>query len=127
MSEPSPRPEVRRYGSTAGIGLAGRIWPCYDEVFGDFDDFRTWSDDLFTRHAVRSGYRLVVATEGSAVAGFGWGYIGERGQYWTDLVCDALPGSVADEGRRSLRVRGTGRRSAVPASRAGPSAPRQPA
>jgi len=97
MSEPSPRLEVRRYGSTAGIGLAGRIWPCYDEVFGDFDDFRTWSDDLFTRHAVRSGYRLVVATEGSAVAGFGWGYIGERGQYWTDLVCDALPGSVADE------------------------------
>jgi ribosomal protein S18 acetylase RimI-like enzyme len=104
MSDPSPHLEVRRFGSTDAIRLGVLIWPCYDEVFGDFDDFRTWSDDLFRRHATRSGYRLVVATdgsavaaEGSAIAGFGWGYIGERGQYWTDLVCDALPGSVTDE------------------------------
>jgi ribosomal protein S18 acetylase RimI-like enzyme len=97
MSDPSPRLEVRRFGSTDGTRLAGLIWPCYDEVFGDFDDFRTWNDDLFTRHATRIGYRLVVAVDRSAVAGFGWGYIGERGQYWTDLVCDALPGSVTEE------------------------------
>ncbi len=111
MSDPSPHLDVRRFGSEDGIRLAGLIWPCYDEVFGDFDDFRTWNDDLFTRHATRSGYRLVVAVDGSAVAvdgsavavdgsaiaGFGWGYIGERGQYWTDLVCDALPGSVTEE------------------------------
>lgn len=111
MSDPSPQLEVRRFGSTEGIRLAALIWPCYDEVFGDFDDFRTWNDDLFARHATRSGYRLVVAVDGAAVAvdgaaepadraavaGFGWGYTGERGQYWTDLVCDALPGSVTDE------------------------------
>jgi ribosomal protein S18 acetylase RimI-like enzyme len=38
-----------------------------------------------------------VATEGTAIAGFSWGYVGERGQYWADLVDDALPDSVADE------------------------------
>ena len=93
----SPHFDVRRYDATAGVGLADRIWPCYDEVFGDFDDFGTWRDDMFGRHATRSGYRLVVATEGTAIAGFSWGYVGERGQYWSDLVADALPRSVAEE------------------------------
>ena len=89
--------DVRRHSPVDGLGLADRIWPCYDEAFGDFSDFETWRDDLFARHATRSGYRLVVATEGATVAGFSWGYIGERGQYWTDLAYDALPGPVADE------------------------------
>jgi ribosomal protein S18 acetylase RimI-like enzyme len=97
MSDPSPQLEVRRFGSPEATRLAALIWPVYDEVFGDFDDFRTWNDDLFRRHATRSGYRLVVATDGAAIAGFGWGYLGERGQYWPDLVCAALPGSVTDE------------------------------
>jgi ribosomal protein S18 acetylase RimI-like enzyme len=97
MPEPSPRLDIRRYDSTAGLALAQLIWPCYDEAFGDFDDFETWNDELFARHATRAGYRLVVATDDSAVAGFSWGYIGERGQYWTDLVADALPANVADE------------------------------
>lgn len=45
---------------------------------------------------MRDGYRLVVAVQGTAVAGFSWGYIGERGQYWADLVARELPG-VASE------------------------------
>jgi ribosomal protein S18 acetylase RimI-like enzyme len=93
----SPHFDVRRCDGTAGVEFADRIWPIYDEVFGDFDDFGTWRDDMFARHATRSGYRLVVANEGTAIAGFSWGYVGERGQYWSDLVADALPRSVADE------------------------------
>jgi ribosomal protein S18 acetylase RimI-like enzyme len=93
--EESPRFDVRRYGP-AGAGLADRIWPCYDEVFGDFGSFDTWRADMFDRHAARSGYRLVVAAQGAVIAGFSWGYIGERGQYWADLVAGALPG-VAEE------------------------------
>jgi ribosomal protein S18 acetylase RimI-like enzyme len=93
----SPHFDVQCYGATAAATLADRLWPVYDEVFGDFDDFSTWRDDMFARHATRNGYRLVVATEGPAIAGFSWGYVGERGQYWSDLVADALPGSVADE------------------------------
>lgn len=51
---------------------------------------------MFTRHAMRDGYRLVLATQGATVAGFSWGYIGERGQYWAELVARELPG-VASE------------------------------
>ena len=97
MSEQMPQFDVRIYGPEATGELAGGIWSCYDKVFGDFSDFETWRSDMFGRHATRSGYRLVVATDGTAVAGFSWGYIGERGQYWADLAAGALPSRVADE------------------------------
>jgi ribosomal protein S18 acetylase RimI-like enzyme len=97
VTEQIPQFEVRGYGPVAGVELAQRIWPCYDEVFGDFSDFETWRADMFARHATRGGYRLIVVTDGTVVAGFSWGYIGERGQYWADLVAGALPGRVAEE------------------------------
>ena len=96
MPEDEPRFAIRRYGPE-GAGLAAAVWPCYQEAFGDFDDFETWRADLFARHAARDGYRLVIAADGPAVAGFSWGYTGQRGQYWTDLVGAALPAAVADE------------------------------
>jgi ribosomal protein S18 acetylase RimI-like enzyme len=92
-----PAVDVRKYGSAAAERLADRLWPCYEAVFGDFDDLEIWRRDLFNRHAARAGYRLAVATDGDMVAGFAWGYVGERGQYWTDLVSGVLPREVADE------------------------------
>jgi ribosomal protein S18 acetylase RimI-like enzyme len=97
MSEPRSPVDVKLLGPEAARELAGPIWPCYEGVFGDFDDRETWRRDLFERHAGRAGYRLAVGMDGSTVAGFAWGYIGERGQYWTDLVCDVLPKDVADD------------------------------
>lgn len=73
------------------------MWPCYRDVFGDFEDFTTWRTDMFDRHVARDGYRLAVAVDGDTVVGFSWGYIGEHGQYWTDLVRRTLPASVTDE------------------------------
>jgi ribosomal protein S18 acetylase RimI-like enzyme len=96
-SDPGPAVDIRLYGPTAADGLADRIWPCYQAVFGDFDDRETWRRDLFHRHAARAGYRLAVATDGDTTAGFAWGYIGEHGQYWTDLVCETLPGEITSE------------------------------
>jgi ribosomal protein S18 acetylase RimI-like enzyme len=92
--DPHPAVGIQLYGRPVADGLADLIWPCYQAVFGDFDDLQTWRQDLFNRHAARAGYRLAVATDGDTVAGFAWGYIGERGQYWTDLVCDVLPREV---------------------------------
>lgn len=88
--------EVRLHGSETAIGLAGQVWLCYRDVFSDFGDVDTWRRNLFERHAGRDGYRLAVAMDGLTVAGFSWGYVGQRGQYWTDLVCAALPASVTD-------------------------------
>jgi ribosomal protein S18 acetylase RimI-like enzyme len=84
------------HGQEAAGGLADRVWPCYQAAFGDFTDLATWRRDLFDRHAARDGYRLAVAEDGDVVAGFAWGYIGQRGQYWTDLVCEVLPRDVTD-------------------------------
>jgi ribosomal protein S18 acetylase RimI-like enzyme len=93
-SDPDSGVDLRLYEAPVADGLADRIWPCYQAVFGDFDDLETWRRDLFGRHAARAGYRLAVATHGSTTAGFAWGYIGERGQYWTDLVYDVLPTAI---------------------------------
>jgi ribosomal protein S18 acetylase RimI-like enzyme len=77
--------------------LAAQIWPVYQTVFGDFDSYEIWRADLFDRHAARDGYRLVTAVDGSTLAGFGWGYTGQRGQFWSDLVCNSLPTAITDE------------------------------
>ncbi|MFI5707490.1 GNAT family N-acetyltransferase [Kribbella sp. NPDC051620] len=82
---------------TDASDLAHEIWPIYQEVFGDFDTFDHWRTDLYDRHATRDGYRLVTAVDGPGVVGFGWGYTGQRGQYWSDLVCEALPAAITDE------------------------------
>lgn len=77
--------------------MAGRVWRCYDEVFGDFADYETWRSDLFEPHSLRDGYRLAAAVDDDQVIGFAWGYIGQRGQYWADLVHDALPAEVVTQ------------------------------
>jgi ribosomal protein S18 acetylase RimI-like enzyme len=92
-----PAVQIQLAGPQAAAGLADRIWPCYQVVFGDFTDRETWRRDMFERHAARAGYRLAVATDGGVVVGFAWGYIGQRGQYWTDLVCEVLPQNVTDD------------------------------
>lgn len=96
--EQGPTAELRSYvtpGAAEVSGLARRIWPCYDEVFGDVADFGTWCAQMFARHAARSGYRLVVADQAGTVVGFAWGCTGERGQFWSDLVARELPGVAA--------------------------------
>jgi len=93
-SDPDPAVDIRLYGPPVADAFADRLWPCYQAVFGDFGDLESWRRDLFNRHAARAGYRLAVATDRDTVAGFAWGYTGERGQYWTDLVCDMLPREV---------------------------------
>jgi ribosomal protein S18 acetylase RimI-like enzyme len=110
------------HGPDAAAALADRVWPCYAEVFGDHDDVAAWRADLYDRHAGRDGYRLVTATDGPVVSGFAWGYVGERGQYWSDLVLATLPADVTRDWvgghfevvelavRPAYRRRGLGRR-----------------
>lgn len=85
---------IRLLTGSDAPSLAARVWPCYDQVFGDFTDYATWRSELFERHAGRDGYRLAVAIRGDQVTGFAWAYIGQRGQYWTDLVHNTLPPEV---------------------------------
>ncbi|MEV8371431.1 GNAT family N-acetyltransferase [Kribbella sp. NPDC056861] len=102
--------EIRLHKPADAGALADQVWPLYQEVFGDFESYESWRIDLYDRHAARDGYRLVTAVDepvmsstdsavgsGSAMVGFAWGYIGRRGQFWSDLVCDSLPSATTEE------------------------------
>ncbi|WP_050722744.1 GNAT family N-acetyltransferase [Microbacterium sp. GCS4] len=58
----------------------------WESVFGPVSDPEAWRVSLWDRHRSRAGYRLVLAWEDEQLAGFGWGYTGERGQYWSDRI-----------------------------------------
>lgn len=75
----------------AAAPYADRIFGLYDAVFGRFPDKADWRAQLFDRDRAREGYRLTVALDSDRVVGFAWGYRGERGQHWPDLVARTLP------------------------------------
>jgi GNAT superfamily N-acetyltransferase len=72
------------------------LWPVYDAVFGDQNDYAGWRAATWDRHAARAGFRLARARDGAAVIGFAYGYTGERGQWWTDQAAQVLAPEVAD-------------------------------
>jgi ribosomal protein S18 acetylase RimI-like enzyme len=45
--------------------------------------------EIFRRHREREGFRLLAACDPELV-GFGYGYLGRRGQWWTERVAEAL-------------------------------------
>ncbi len=97
MSNQRAEQRVSLMTGSAALPLGAAVWPCYNEVFGDFADSATWCSDLFERHAARDGFRLAASIEDDQVIGFAWGYIGQLGQYWSDLVHDALPPEIVSQ------------------------------
>lgn len=85
-----------RHDGEAADAHADAVWALYDAVFGDQPDQASWRTDLWDRHRTRDGFRLVTAYDDDALLGFGWAYVGERGQYWTDRVVALLPATVSD-------------------------------
>jgi ribosomal protein S18 acetylase RimI-like enzyme len=73
------------------------LWPLYRTVFADFDDLDTWRHQVWDRHSARAGFRVALARTGGRVVGFGYGYTGERGQWWTDTAATVLPPQVDSE------------------------------
>jgi ribosomal protein S18 acetylase RimI-like enzyme len=49
-----------------------------------------WANDRLPRHAARADFVFLAARSEGGVVGFGYGYTGERGQWWTDRVALAL-------------------------------------
>ena len=90
-----------RHDAEAADHHADAVWTLYDAVFGDTADQASWRTDLWDRHRARDGFRLVTAYDeessgSSGLRGFGWAYLGERGQYWSDRVVAVLPQAVGD-------------------------------
>ena len=87
---------VDLHDADAAAGHADAVWRLYDAVFGDRPDEAVWREELWERHRTRDGFRLATAYDGDALLGFGWCYVGERGQFWSDLVVDTLPRALTD-------------------------------
>jgi ribosomal protein S18 acetylase RimI-like enzyme len=83
------------YGAQAAP-LAEEVFAVYDAVFGDHPDLAEWRAELYDKHAGRDGFRLALARDDDRLVGFAWGYVGRRGQYWSDWVVRELPAEVAD-------------------------------
>ncbi len=73
------------------------VFGVYDAVFGDQPDQAAWRSGIWDRHVVRAGFRLARAYDEERLLGFGYGYTGERGQWWTDQAAMVLGPEVADE------------------------------
>jgi ribosomal protein S18 acetylase RimI-like enzyme len=55
---------------------------------------RLWRDEYLPRHATRADFDFLVATLDGRVAGFGYGYTGDYGQWWTDRIAAAMTPEV---------------------------------
>ena len=73
------------------------LWPLYRSVFDDFEDVETWREQVWERHAARTGFRLALARDGDARTGFAYGYTGARGQWWTDSATKVLHPAAASD------------------------------
>ncbi len=49
-----------------------------------------WADERLPRHVTRGDFVFLVARDLDTIAGFGYGYTGAYGQWWTDRVARAL-------------------------------------
>lgn len=82
-------------GDAAGR-YAERVFALYDTVFADLPDEDSWREQMYDRHRARDGFRLALALDADRLQGFAWGYRGDRGQFWPDLVARTLGEVGAD-------------------------------
>jgi ribosomal protein S18 acetylase RimI-like enzyme len=73
------------------------VWRLYDRIFDDQPDETSWRRAVWDKHVVRDGFRLAIAHEAEDPVGFGYGYTGAHGQWWTDQAARVLPDEVAAE------------------------------
>ena len=69
----------------------------YDAIFPEHVDLTSWREAVWDRHAAREGFRLARAYDGGRLVGFGYGYTGQPGQWWTDRAAEVLGPEVAAE------------------------------
>lgn len=59
----------------------------------DADNF---AEVTLRRHSRRSGFKLVVSVTDDVVSGYGYGFTGRRGQFWSDWLTGTVPADIAE-------------------------------
>ena len=67
--------------------------PSLPESELDADNF---AESTLRRHARRAGFKLVVSVTDGIVSGYGYGFTGKRGQFWSDWLAGAVPAEIVD-------------------------------
>jgi len=81
-------------GAREAAGFRDQVLEVWNQTFGQVPDESEWTSTIWDRHRGRDDYRLATADVDGRVVGFAWGYTGERGQYWPDLVSRTLGPAV---------------------------------
>jgi ribosomal protein S18 acetylase RimI-like enzyme len=82
------------------LALAEQLTHVYRRAFGapGYDEpeesVRRFHDEQLPKHATRDGFRCAIARSSDQVIGFGYGYTGQRGQWWSDWVAERAPAEV---------------------------------
>lgn len=59
-------------------------------------DAQNFAESTINRHSRRSGFKLVLATTDGEVSGYGYGFTGKRGQFWSDWLAGAVPADIVE-------------------------------
>ncbi|TDW17221.1 GNAT family N-acetyltransferase [Kribbella kalugense] len=83
----------------AALAIAPELAEVFVSAFGydeepDGDRFAT---EQLPTHADRDGFKLVAARSEGTVVGFAYGFTGQRGQWWSDRVANAISPELAAE------------------------------
>jgi ribosomal protein S18 acetylase RimI-like enzyme len=82
------------------LALAEQLAQVYRRAFGapGYDEpeesVRRFLDEQLPSHTTRDGFRCAIARSSDQVIGFGYGYTGQRGQWWSDWVAQRAPAEV---------------------------------
>ncbi|MGP9538558.1 GNAT family N-acetyltransferase [Brachybacterium sp. AOP43-C2-M15] len=87
---------IGRHSAPAAGAFRDQVLALWPEVFGPVADEGDWRDRFWEQHRSRDDFRLVTAVSAGELLGFGWGYTGQRGQWWSDVVAEALGAGDAD-------------------------------
>ena len=69
------------------VGLAAQI---YGEAMGRPPELVVQRREILQSHVSRAGLVAVVASNDDEMVGFGYGYRGQQGEWWHDIVASAL-------------------------------------
>jgi GNAT superfamily N-acetyltransferase len=74
----------------------------YLAAYGDADfpesrlDAENFAESTLKRHSRRSGFKLVVSLTDGVVSGYGYGFTGQRGQFWSDWLAGTVPADIVE-------------------------------
>jgi GNAT superfamily N-acetyltransferase len=59
-------------------------------------DAENFANLTIPRHARRDGFKLVLAVTADEVSGYGYGFTGRRGQFWSDWLAGTAPAEIVE-------------------------------